>query len=118
VLIGGADGCVTTGNLDGFGIRVWCQDPAAGNPHSGECAGSIYFYNLLLVRHVAHEEDTLVLTSTSFSVELVSDDGSVDCTVSESLPSAKGPSAGNTISVSCSSSDRSGTLSNLVPNVT
>jgi hypothetical protein len=109
---------VTTGNLDGFGIWVWCQDPAAGNPYAGECAGSIYFYNLGLVRHVDDEEDTLVLTSTSFSVELVSEDGSVDCTVSGSLPSAKGPSAGNTISVSCSSPDRSGTLSNLVLNVT
>lgn len=106
----------TTGNLDGFGLWVWCQDPSASNPYAGECAGSMYFYNLGLTKFVEDEEDTLVLTSTSFSVELVSRDGTIDCTVSGSLPASKGPS--NTISVSCSQPTRSGTLSNVVVKVT
>jgi hypothetical protein len=106
----------TTGNLDGFGIWVWCQDPDAATGYAGECAGSMYFYNLGLTKFVEDEEDTLVLTSSSFSVELVSRDGSIDCTVSGTLPATSGPS--NTISVSCSEPARSGTLSNVVVKVT
>jgi hypothetical protein len=104
-----------TGNLDGFGIWVWCEDPDASNPYAGECAGSIYFYNIGLTKFVEDEEDTLSLTSTSFSVELVSPDGSIDCTVS-GTSATKGPS--NTITVSCSSPARSGTLSNVVVRIT
>lgn len=106
----------TSGNLDGFGLWVWCEDPSAANPYAGECAGSMYFYNLGLTKFVEDEEDTLVLSSTGFSVELVSPDGTIDCTVSGTLPAAKGPS--NTIDVGCSTPDRSGTLSNVVIRVT
>jgi hypothetical protein len=106
----------TTGNLDGFGIWVWCEDPSAPNPYAGECAGSIYFYNIALTKFVEDEEDTLVLTDTGFSVELVSPDGSIDCTVNGSLPAAKGPH--NTIAVECSEPVRSGTLSNVVVRLT
>lgn len=106
----------TTGNLDGFGIWVWCEDPDAGNPYAGACSGSIYFYNIGLTRHVFG--GVLALNeSTNFSVHLTSSrDESVDCIVSGSLPATKGPS--NTISVSCSSPSRSGTLSNVVVRVT
>ncbi len=107
---------MTTGDLDGFGLWVWCQDPDAGNPYSGECAGAMYFYNLGLTKFVEDEEDTLVLTSSSFSVELVSRDGMIDCLVSGTLPASKGPS--NTITVNCSEPARSGTLSNVVIRVT
>ncbi len=106
----------TAGNLDGFGLWVWCQDPSASTGYAGECAGAMYFYNLGLTKFVEDEEDTLVLTSNSFSVELVSRDGSIDCTVSGSLPATNGPS--NTITVSCSEPARSGTLSNVVVSVT
>jgi hypothetical protein len=107
----------TTGNLDGFGLWVWCQDPAAGNPYAGECAGSMYFYNLGLTKFVEDEEDTLALTSTSFSVELVSRDGTIDCLVSGSVPAQQGPGT-TTITVDCSAPARSGTLSNVVVRVT
>jgi hypothetical protein len=107
----------TTGNLDGFGIWVWCEAPAAANPYAGECAGSMYFYNLGLTKFVEEKEGApFTLTSTSFSVELVSRDGSIDCTVSGSVPTTK-PSK-TTITVSCSPPTRNGTLSNVVVNVT
>jgi hypothetical protein len=114
--VSGGHVSTTTGNLDGFGIWVWCEDPAASNPYAGECAGSIYFYDLGLTKFVEDEEDTLVLSSTSFSVELVSRDGSIDCTVSGTTAN-RGPT--NTISVSCSApAGRSGTLSNVVVRIT
>lgn len=103
----------TTGNLNGFGVWVWCEDQAAGNPYAGACAGSMYFYNIGLTKSV---RGTVVLTSGSFTVELGSRDGTVDCTVSGSLPATKGPS--NTINVNCSTPARSGTLSNVVVRVT
>ncbi len=107
---------VTTGTLGPFGIWVWCEGPDASNPYAGECAGSMYFYDLGLTKFVEDEEGTLSLTSTSFSVELVSPDGSIDCTVSGSTAN-KGPS--NTITVSCSApTGRSGTLSNVVVRIT
>lgn len=107
----------TSGTLDGFGIWVWCEDPAASNPYAGECAGSMYFYNIGLTKFVEDEEDTLVLTDSTFSVELVSRDGTIDCIVSGSLPAAKGPN--NTINVDCSApTGRSGTLSKVVVRVT
>ena len=107
---------VTTGTLGPFGIWVWCEAPDASNPYAGECAGSMYFYDLGLTKFVEDEEGTLSLTSTSFGVELVSRDGSIDCTVSGSTAN-KGPS--NTIAVSCSApTGRSGTLSNVVVRIT
>lgn len=106
----------TTGTLGPFGIWVWCEDPDASNPYAGECAGSMYFYDLGLTKFVEDEEGTLSLTSTSFSVELVSPDDSIDCTVSGTTAN-RGPS--NTISVSCSApAGRSGTLSNVVVRIT
>jgi hypothetical protein len=106
----------TTGTLGPFGIWVWCEDPNASNPYAGECAGSMYFYDLGLTKFVEDEEGTLSLTSTSFSVELVSRDGSIDCLVSGTTAN-KGPS--NTISVDCSApAGRSGTLSNVVVRIT
>ena len=117
VISGGTPPGTTTGNLDGFGIWVWCEDPAASNPYAGECAGSMYFYDLGFTKFVEEEEDTLVLTRTGFSIELVSRDGTIDCTVSGSLPAAKGPN--NTIRVDCSApTGRSGTLSDVVVRVT
>jgi hypothetical protein len=100
---------VTTGTLGPFGIWVWCEDENASNPYAGECAGSMYFYDLGLTKFVEDVEGTLSLTSTSFSVELASSDGSIDCTVSGTRTSS-GPT--NTISVDCSApAGRSGTLS-------
>jgi hypothetical protein len=107
---------VTTGTLGPFGLWVWCEDPNASNPYAGECAGSMYFYDLGLTKFVEDEEGTLSLTSTSFSVELVSRDGSIDCTVTGNTAD-KGP--GNTISVDCSApAGRSGTLSKVVVRIT
>jgi hypothetical protein len=107
---------VTTGTLGPFGIWVWCEAPDASNPYAGECAGSIYFYDLGLTKFVEDEEDTLSLTSTSFSVELVSRDGSIDCTVSGDTAN-RGPS--NVIDVDCTKpAGRSGTLSNVVVRIT
>jgi len=106
----------TTGTLGPFGLWVWCEDPDASNPYHGECAGSMYFYDLGLTKFVEDEEDTLSLTSTSFSVELVSRDSSIDCTVSGNTANS-GPS--NTITVRCSApAGRSGTLSNVVVRIT
>jgi hypothetical protein len=107
---------VTTGTLGPFGIWVWCEDPNASNPYAGECAGAMYFYDLGLTKSVGDVEGTLSLTSTSFSVELVSRDGSIDCTVSGATAD-RGPS--NTITVDCSApAGRSGTLSNVVVRIT
>jgi hypothetical protein len=107
---------VTTGTLGPFGIWVWCEDENASNPYAGECAGSMYFYDLGLTKGVKDVEGTLTLTSTSFNVELASSDGSIDCWVNGTKTSS-GPN--NTISVSCSSpAGRSGTLSKVVINIT
>jgi hypothetical protein len=105
----------TTGNLDGFGIWVWCEDPDAGNPYAGACAGSMYFYNIELTKPVFGGVAVLD-ENTSFSVNLASPDRSIVCTVSGSLPATKGPR--NTITVTCSSPSRSGMLSNVVVVVT
>ena len=106
----------TTGTLGPFGIWVWCEAPDASNPYAGECAGSMYFYDLGLTKFVEDEEGTLFMTSTSFSVEFVSTDGSIDCTVSGTTAN---PGPSNTISVSCSApAGRSGTLSKVVVRIT
>jgi hypothetical protein len=107
---------VTTGTLGPFGIWVWCEAPDASNPYAGECAGSMYFYDLGLTKFVEDEEGTLSMTSTSFTVELVARDGSIDCTVTGTTAD-KGPS--NTITVDCSEpAGRSGTLSKVVVRIT
>jgi hypothetical protein len=107
---------VTTGTLGPFGIWVWCENENVSNPYAGECAGSMYFYDLGLTKFVEDVEGTLTLTSTSFAVRLASPDGSIDCWVSGTRVSA-GPN--NTITVSCSApAGRSGTLSKVVINIT
>ena len=105
----------TTGTLDGFGIWVWCEDLDAGNLYAGVCAGSMYFYNIALTKPVFGAVTDLT-ESASFSVDLASPDGSIDCAVSGSLPATRGPS--NTIHVDCSSPARAGDLTKTVVVVT
>jgi hypothetical protein len=106
-----------TGNLDsvGFGIWVWCEDFDASNLYAGACVGSMYFYDIELTKFVSGEV-TVLDESASFSVNLASRDGSIDCTVSGSLPATKGPS--NSVHVDCSSPDREGDLTKTVVVVT
>lgn len=42
-----------SGPLAPFGFWVWCEDEDAGNPYAGVCQGSLYFYALGMVSHVA-----------------------------------------------------------------
>jgi len=42
-----------SGPLAPFGFWIWCEDAEAGNPYEGVCQGSMYFYDLGMVSHVA-----------------------------------------------------------------
>lgn len=42
-----------SGPLAPFGFWIWCEDAEAGNPYAGACQGSMYFYGLGMVSHVA-----------------------------------------------------------------
>ena len=94
---------------------MWCEDFDASNPYAGACVGSMYFYDIELTKFVSGEV-TVLDESASFSVDLASRDGSIDCTVTGNTAD-KGPS--NTITVDCSvPAERSGTLSKVVVRIT
>jgi hypothetical protein len=110
-------GTTINGNLDGFGIWVWCEDPDAGNLYAGACSGSMYFYDIELTKHVFGEVTNLD-EGAGFSVDLASRDLSIVCTVTGNLPATRGPS--NTIHVDCSrpAPGRAGDLTKTVVVVT
>jgi hypothetical protein len=104
----------TTGTLGPFGFWIWCEAPS-GRPYSGECAGSMYFYDLGLVSSV-DDSAPPVVTSSSVMVSVASDDGKIACTLSAPLPASVG--ATNTVSVNCSAPNRAGTINRAVVRVT
>jgi hypothetical protein len=96
------------------GFWIWCEADSL-NPYVGECAGSMYFYALGITKGVEGE-----VTEPSEGVYVMDvqsrRDGSVDCTLTNSLPTTRGPT--NTVTISCSSPAGSGVSTNAVVNVT
>ena len=87
-----------SGRFGVFGFWVWCA--VEGPPHyEDECNGSMYFYDLGLVKHVTGEASEPA--EDVYQMDVESRDGSVVCTLMNDPPILHGPR--NTVDVSCSS---------------
>ncbi len=104
----------TTGNLGPTGFWIWCEG-ASTNPYKGQCSGSMYFYDLGLVKAV-FDSAPPVVTSNLVTVSVASSDAKIMCTLSASLPATSGST--NTISETCTAPARSGTINHAVVQVT
>ena len=99
-----------------FGFWIWCQDAESGTPYAGECAGAMYFYGLHITKGV--EGEVSELSDGIYQMTVASRKGdSVSCMlVNASSEPTSGPS--NTVNVTCTTPDGSGTSTNAVVNVT
>jgi hypothetical protein len=84
--------------LGPFGFWIWCEADS-GNPYQGECNGSMYFYAFGTPRHVM---DGSISEGPDgiYTIHVVSADGFIDCTLTNTAPAVHGPN--NTVSVTCS----------------
>lgn len=78
-----------------FGFWIWCEG-ASSNPYQGECNGAMYFYALGITKHVS---GTATGTGRVFTMNVGSNDGSVNCSLTNSTPVLSGPS--NLVTVTC-----------------
>src|SRR2546427_11666671 len=72
------------------GFWIWCEDEETGNPYEGRCAGSMYFYQLELIRPV--QGGVTDLASGAHRMTVGSGDGAIACTLDNSPPVTKGAS--------------------------
>jgi hypothetical protein len=97
------------GDFGPVGFWVWCQVQTS-NPYETDCNGSMYFYQLGLVKHVGGEVSEPA--DDQYQMDVSSADGSVACTLTNEPPIVHGPH--NTVDVSCSSPSGSGSSSTAV----
>ena len=82
-----------------FGFWIWCQSAESSTPYAGECAGAMYFYSLHITKHVDDVAPVAEPVDGHYVMKVASDDGSVNCTLSNDQPPTSGPT--NTVHVSC-----------------
>lgn len=104
-----------SGTTTPFGFWIWCEAESA-NPYITECAGSMYFYNLHLVKHVDDTAPIQEKGDGQYFITVGSDDGTVACTLLNMLPNTRGPT--NTVQVDCTAPSGSGSSTNAVVSVT
>ena len=100
---------IGSGGFGPFGFWVWCQVETS-NPYETDCNGSMYFYQLGLVKHVTG--DVSEPADDQYQMDLASADGSVACTLTNEPPIVSGPH--NTVDASCSSPSGKGSSTNAV----
>src|SRR2546425_4489064 len=98
-----------------FGFWIWCE-ATSHNPYAGNCAGSMYFYALGLVKHVGGDNAITEPQDGQYVITISSRDGSVGCTLINTPPITQGPT--NTVSVSCSAPGGGGASTNAVGHAT
>ena len=90
-------GAGTFPGVSDFGFWIWCEADSQ-NPYQGECNGSMYFYQLGIVRHVAG-----MITEPEehmYQMDVVSTrDDSIACSLVNTPPIVHGPH--NTVTVTC-----------------
>lgn len=82
-----------------FGFWIWCQSAESQTPYAGECAGAMYFYSLHITKHVDDVAPLAEPVDGRYVMRVASDDGSVNCTLTNDPPPTSGPT--NTVRVSC-----------------
>lgn len=93
-----------------FGFWIWCEDEEANGAYAGACAGSMYFYELGLVRGVFGEVSE---SEEIHTMDVQSADGSVDCALTQGAETTtKGPT--NTVNATCAAPSGGGTSTNAV----
>ncbi len=98
------------GKATGFGFWIWCEGQSS-NPYQGACNGSMYFYALGIVKHVAGMVTETATDTYQMDVVSTADD-SVACTLTNVPPITSGPT--NTVNVSCTKPSGSGTATSVV----
>lgn len=104
----------SSASLGQFAFWIWCEADS-NNPYQGECNGSMRFSSLGASKHVM---DGSISEGPEgiYSINVLSTDGSINCTLTNTAPAVQGPN--NTIMVSCSSPSGSATVTGAVVNVT
>jgi len=101
-------------SLGQFAFWIWCEADS-NNPYQGQCNGSMVFRSLGTGKHVM---DGSIAEGPNgiYTINVLSTDGSINCTLKNTAPAVSGPN--NTIIVSCSSPSGSATATGAVVNVT
>lgn len=104
----------SSASLGQFAFWIWCEADS-NNPYQGECNGSMLFSSLGAGKHVM---DGSISEGPEgiYTINVLSTDGSINCTLTNTAPAVRGPN--NTIMVSCSSPSGSATVTGAVVNVT
>ncbi len=104
----------SSASLGQFAFWIWCEADS-NNPYQGECNGSMLFNSLGTGKHVVDGSITEGPEGI-YTINVLSSDGSINCTLTNTAPAVNGPN--NTINVSCSSPSGSATVTGAVVNVT
>jgi hypothetical protein len=98
------------------GFWIWCEADSA-NSYVGECNGAMHFNGLGLTKHVIDVDGGIIeLAEGQYQITVGSTDGSVACTLTNTLPVTQGPT--NTVTVTCTSPAGTGSSTTAVVRVT